>query len=442
MTKTLPAPELPASRTYFAEFDRTLYSQFSWTWDEVEELRVGLKRKLKLLGLVKGHIIVPASHLLESELARGIVEECPQLLQRGVIVPALRGDFATAQAFLDAKLADPDPGEAKLYEGTGPRNIAMLIDQCVRIERWQISDASDWFKTRLLADVDDDRSLLRAALRRHGLALSADFRTRIADLPRVSRGAVYNVAKDLGNTDLWELLCTYVDFLYYLGGARAVRSEGVLPQENLIDFSVEELTGRQTRLSELEVFFKIFIDVVKAATSTHFPVDLLDALSLEDVVELHEIPTSREFVQKYNLIQAMTKEALTLHDPERLVLLMEELDAFEQDLHRNMEANVVSEIPARLKQRKKGEAVGFLHSVASLIIPYYGTPGSLRDIVVSGLRLAGLREIADSIDERVRSGVAALGTVGGGSDLAMKPVLLTFVDRLKREYVEKLDLPP
>ncbi|WP_437760763.1 hypothetical protein [Sorangium sp. So ce1389] len=440
--RALPGPELAASRTYFAEFDRTLYSQVGWTADEVDGLRAGLERKLKLLGLVKGHVLVPASHLLESELAREIVFDCPELLSKGVIVPALRQDFASCEEFLESKRADPDRHEAVLYEEPKVREMAQLIDMTARIEPWHVGNASAWFRDRLLADLDDDKSLLQTTIRRRGFALPADFRTRVADIERVSRGAVYRVAREVTanakGTELWELLCSYADFLYYLGGARAVRSEGVLPQENLLDFSVRELTSGGTRLSEFEVFFKIFVDVVKAATSTHFPLDLLDALSLGDVVELHEIPVSREFVEKYNLIQAKTKEGLELHDPERLVLLMEELDEFELELHRNMEASIRREMPGRLKQQRKENAASFLHSLASLLVPYYDAPGDARDIVVSALRVAGWRSVADSIERRIRDGVDALNALSLDHSPATKPILLTFVERLKREYIEKL----
>jgi hypothetical protein len=440
--KALPGPEVAASRTYFAEFDRTLYSQVAWATEEVDGLRAGLERKLKLLGLVKGHVIVPASHLLESELAREIVFDCPELLSKGVIVPALRQDFASCEAFLESKRADPDHNEATLYEASTVRDMAQLIDATAHIEPWHVGTTSTWFQDRLLADLDDDKSLLQTTLRRRAFVLPAEFRPRVANIERMSRGAVYKVAREVTtgakSTALWELLCSYADFLYYLGGARAMHSEGVLPQENLLDFSVRELASGGTRLSEFEVFFKIFIDVVKAATSTHFPLDLLDALSLGDVVELHEIPVSREFVEKYNMIQLKTKEGLELHDPERLVLLMEELDQFEVDLHQNMEASIERELPGRLKHQKKGDAASFLHALASLLVPYYDAPGAARDIVVSALRVAGWRGVADSIENRIRDGVYALSSLTLDHRPATKPILLRFVERLKRQYIEKL----
>jgi hypothetical protein len=58
------------STVYFTEFDRVTYSQVAWAADEVEAIRRNMERKLKLVALTKGHVVIAASHLLESELAQ------------------------------------------------------------------------------------------------------------------------------------------------------------------------------------------------------------------------------------------------------------------------------------------------------------------------------------------------------------------------------------
>lgn len=437
-----PTAMQAANRVFLTEFDRITYSQVGWTAGEVDEIRSNLERKLKLLGLVKGHVLVPASHLLESDLARELVLGHPALFSSGIIVPALRSDFESCEAFLDGKLADADTSESALYRGPEQREMARLIDREARIERWDVTDASSWFKARLLSDVDDDKSLLRSSLRNAGLSLPSDFRARVAETPVLSRGATYRIARDAGSTRLWGFLCDYADFVYYLGGARAVRSEGVLPQENLVDFSTHELIGRRTRLSELEIFFKLFVDVVKAATSTHFPVDFLDAMTIDDVIELHTVAVSTQFVERYNLIQAKTKEGLSIHDPERLVLLMDELDEFERDLHHNMETSIERELPDRLRRRRTVDAGRSILSLPSLLIPYHEPTVGPQDIVVSGLQVAARRGLTDAIDHRIRDGVDTCQVLVDHSHLVDRPVLLAFVDKLKTRYAQKLIGPP
>ena len=81
---------IQASRVYFTEFDRTTYSQVAWTVSEVETIRRNLERKVKLLALIKGHVVIASSHLLESELAHETFLDHPRLFSDGVILPALR----------------------------------------------------------------------------------------------------------------------------------------------------------------------------------------------------------------------------------------------------------------------------------------------------------------------------------------------------------------
>ncbi len=84
---------IKASRVYFTEFDRVSYSQLVLSAAELESIRHNIERKLKLLVLIKGHVIIAASHLLESELAREVLFPHPRLFSNGVIVPALRVEF-------------------------------------------------------------------------------------------------------------------------------------------------------------------------------------------------------------------------------------------------------------------------------------------------------------------------------------------------------------
>ena len=58
-TMTHSSPEqLNANRVYFTEFDRVTFSNIGWSEDDVEAIVRGLERKIKLLSLTKGHVIV------------------------------------------------------------------------------------------------------------------------------------------------------------------------------------------------------------------------------------------------------------------------------------------------------------------------------------------------------------------------------------------------
>lgn len=435
--KSVYPESINASRVYFTEFDRVTYTQVAWTATDIEAIRRNMERKLKLVALIKGHVVIVASHLLESELAHEVLLPHPRLFSEGVIVPALRAEFTGFEGFLDSKLSEGR--ESAQYEGDTRREMAQMLDSQVALAvKWEVDQASEWFKERLLSDMTDDQSLLRSCLRKSGSLIPSSLVSRISEVPRLSRSDVYFAAKETGDKNLWHIVCEYADFVYYLSGARAVCSEGILPQENLMDFSLSDLLGGHTNLSDMEVFFKIFVDLVKAATNTHFPVDLLDALSIDDVLDLHCVAVENRFVEKYNTIQEKTKEGLAIHDPERLVLLMEELEQFEQQLHEEYRAAIEKELPRYWRTRKARKAAKLLNATASLVLPAWGSVTGSMDVLVSGLELAGMEQIATLARRRIERRLNACARLLDRAGLEGKPILLGFVKRVQERYAEKM----
>lgn len=435
--KRVPGNQLRANRVYFTELDRVTYSQVAWTDADLDEIRRTLERKLKLLALVKGSVVIAASHLLESELARELIRPYPDLLQRGIIVPALRSEFPTCRAFLAYKLEGPS-SEARLYMGSEQDEMADIIDDSAIAVSWNVAETSQWFKQRLLSELRDPKGLLAAAAKRQGTKIPASLSNDIEDLATLSRGSVYKLTSRFSSVDLREAICGYADFAYYLAGALAVNAEGVLPQENILDFGLSELVGRETPLSEQEVFFKIFLDTVMATTATHFPADFLDALSMTDAIDLHEIAISEHFVDKYNAIQAMTKQGLQLHDPEGLVLLLDELEQFEQELHVTFKGELEREVPAYLRDCLAAREGAFLHAVASLVFTGYGAAVGSKDILISGMRLLGLEAMSKGLEDRMKAGLDACRRLLLRGARGENAVLLEHVDRMKRRYMAKM----
>lgn len=78
--KYINPADLKLPRVYFTEFDRITYSQVAWTAEDVAEIKRELERKVKLLSLIKGVVIIAASHLFESELAREFITENPAVM--------------------------------------------------------------------------------------------------------------------------------------------------------------------------------------------------------------------------------------------------------------------------------------------------------------------------------------------------------------------------
>jgi hypothetical protein len=438
-SKTLFLPnELTSSRVYLADFDRVTYSQVAWDEEDIERLITNYERKVKLLLLVKGHLIIPITHLLESELAREVLGPHPGLFSGGAVIPMLPQDFSSATGFLQMQLASLDEDNASLYRGSEPEEMAALLDENSLFLRWEANDASQWFQQRILADLEDSHSLINLTFQHNKLKLPKKTLRRLAKIEKLNRTDVYFAAKELKDLDRWELLSGYADFVYYLSDALAVQSEGILPQENLLDFSLSDLAKGKTRLTEYEVFTKLFVDIVKAITSTHFPADFLDALSIQDAIELHEIGLQSEFIEKYDAIQQTTKNSLTIHDPERLVLTLTELESFERDLHQQFENALQRELPAHIRERRVWDVAEIFHTIATLIIPFYGNVDTAKELLVSGLSVLGKDDVTRRVKNRVVSAVDAADRVVDRRDVYARPILLDFVSKMKQRYADYL----
>ena len=435
--KSVKPDELAIHRAFFTEFDR-YGDPIQWR-NEIERLAIAklFERKLKLLILTKAHIVVAASQLLKSPFAHDILLSHPLLLESGAIVSSMKLGHNSSAEFLEIKREEDKNKPTSPYHSTRATEVARLIDTQGTSVRWPLSSVSDWFRIRLTDDLADDHSLIRLALRREGIIPPQSLIEGIRAQEGLSRKTVDKLTAETKIPRLRDILRVYTDFIYYLSGARAIRSEGVLPQENLIDFSLSELVGRKTPLSEYEIFFKLFIDIVKAKTSTIFPVDFLDAITIEDSIELRNIAISKEFTQKYNTLQTKTKEALEISDPERLVLLLNELDAFETQLYAEFEAALDKELPTRIKEEKQRAVGKVMQAMASIFIPGY-SPDSYKELMVSALRIAGWRSAAKFVEERIKQGLKACESVLESMNVIEHQILLDFVDEMKQKYYIKM----
>jgi len=259
--KFIDPTDLKIPRVYFTEFDRITHSQVAWTAEDLEEIKRNLERKVKLLSLIKGVVIIATSHLFESELAQEFIKKNSIVLEEGIILPALPSKYSSFSDFLFAKREESKERERYLSKDKDEINT-VLSNSVNAVAKWDVDLATKWFKQRLLQDLENERSVLRFNLSAVPLSRIMDVASRISELESPSRGEIYNIAKNSGDKILWTRLCDYIDFVYYLSGARAVNSEGVLPQENLIDFSITDLARGKTKLSDYEIFYRIFLSLI------------------------------------------------------------------------------------------------------------------------------------------------------------------------------------
>ncbi|MDH5684779.1 MAG: hypothetical protein OEZ20_09970, partial [candidate division WOR-3 bacterium] len=261
--------------------------------------------------------------------------------------------------------------------------------------------------------------------------------SQIRELESPSRGEIYNIAKNSGNKILWTRLCDYTDFVYYLSGALAVNSEGVLPQENLVDFSIADLVQRKTKLSDYEIFYRIFLRIIKDKTQKFFPVEILDLLTFKDIVELRKTVLHSGFVEKYNQLMEKTKQRVEINDTEQLILTVDELAQFENELHRIFTDTVVTEVyqMRRIDLQKRGLKV--LTSLGSLLT-FYGTIDSVIQLTVNVLSLLGFNKQILQTERKIQQNLQKLEKLVDRSSFDKKPMLLKYLAEISKKYSAKL----
>lgn len=427
---------LNTPRAYFTEFDRVTFSQVAWTEDDIKAIKLNLERKIKLLSCIKGKVIVATSHLFESELAHEFIKENPIVLEEGIIVPALNSKHEDFSTFLTYKRQRSK--EQKDYVGYDKDQINSLLNNSVdAVVRWDSQETASWLKQRLLQDMEDDRSVLRFNLSGTPLSLISETSSRIGELESPSRNKLYEIAKEPGNKILWTRLSDYVDFVYYLAGANAVNSEGILPQENLIDFSISDLARGKTTLSDYEIFYRIFLNIIKEKTQKSFPLEILDTLTFDDIIELRKNLLHSDFVEKYNLLMQKTKQRIEITDTEQLILTAEELAQFEYELHSIFTETIVNEVQLMKKKDFQKRGTKVLKDASSLI-PFYGAAKSISQLTVSVLSFSGFNKQVKQTEQKMMRELEQLQKLVDRSSLDKKPLLIKFLSEIAKKYSSKL----
>ena len=318
---------------------------------------------------------------------------------------------------------------------------SLLSNSVGAVIKWDVHSTSQWFKQRLLQDLQDERSVLRFNLSAVPPSLIADISSHIHELASPSRGEIYNIAKSSGDKILWTRLCDYTDFIYYLSGARAVNSEGILPQENLTDFSITDLVRGKTKLSEYEIFYRIFVSIIKDNTQKFFPIEILDMLTFEDITELRKTLLHSDFVDKYNRLLEKTKQRVEITDTEQPILNVDELSQFENELQLIFTDAVVAEVyqMKRIDLQKRGLKV--LTNIGSLLT-FYGTIDSVTQLTANVLSLSlslfGFNTQIRQTERRIQQNLQVIEKLVDRSSLDKKPLLLKYVSEISKKHSSKL----
>ncbi len=346
------AESLKGPRAYFTTFDPLLVSRLR----DTASLRRNIERRLKVLLLTKSFVVCAASHLA-TDLAYGFFRDNPFLLEEGLVLPALRLDRTDIRDLFDTeKLSLPATQEmVNFYE----REILKTVD-------WELQANSSWFRNSFLGELKNEHSVLRRNLAKVN---QEQLRWIIEEVEKESilDTAKVDVLASRLDPDGREVLLNFRDLIYHMSGAKVVNCESALPQENYIDYSIADIKNRKVILSETQIFWKIFLELVfETMHKEMVSVELLDLLTFGDLLALRRPIEDTTFRENYDSLVRLSVKSVAQGDLQNAILTIEELLAIRDKLSNNFGEVFQKELPAFLKKKAVGNVKGLGKNTVSV----------------------------------------------------------------------------
>lgn len=331
--KRIDPQTLVGPRAYFTDFDHRLVARCR----NLDLLKKRGERKLKVLLLLKGRIVCAASHLA-TKFAYDFFRAHPSLLTSEAITPAFRADKTDISELFTRKRFFGRDDAVHFYS-----------DHVRSTVTWQLEENSGWFRDRFIADLQDEKSVLR---RHFGKEYGNEIASLLNNIQKESllgRETVDHAAKGLP-LKYRRLLQAYRELLYHVSGARVVNCESALPQENYIDYDLADLQQRRARLSEEQVLWKLLVELIlDSLQRAVLPVEVLDFISFEDVIKIRQPLMASDFQRKYDeLIQVVVAPLGANHFN---ILSIDELERIRSDLAQTFNEVIHKELSNFLKKK-------------------------------------------------------------------------------------------
>lgn len=367
------APQsLTGPRAYFTAFDPKIVDRTEAA--RRDELQINCERKLKLLLLLKTNVVCAASHL-RSPIAHRMFQSNKVLLENGIVIPALRDNYESVDMAVDAA-----PDVKAFYRD----HVSMVVD-------WPLSDNTTWFRDKFIDEISKPKSVLRC----NATGLSQASVDRFIALHQESHGLgrepIDSWASGLSETDR-RVILAFREFIYHLSGARVVNCESALPQEEYLDFDLADLSQQRTRLSDDMVFWKIFLEQALSTLQMRaLPIELLDILTFQDILQLRAPLLSTEFQRQYDELLRSAVGLIRGENPP-LIENIERLDKIRRSIETAFSEVFDKEIMPFLKKRSPGFRRSLLSNSVSVALGVVGlgllpSLGLIAPVVASSVSL-------------------------------------------------------
>lgn len=160
-----------------------------------------------------------------------------------------------------------------------------------------------------------------------------------------------------------------------MAGARVVNCESTLPQENYIDYSFTDMRERATQLSELQVFWKIYIELLLETLNIYkYPVDSLDCLSFEDIYHIRQPILKSDFIENYNKMYRIAADTISKDNSGDILYNASELMKIKNSLENQYQEIFKKQLPAFFRKRAHNHGKKLLKNTANMGLGFVPLP--------------------------------------------------------------------
>ena len=355
--------ELLGVNAYFTNFDNRIVNSST----DKEALKRSAERTLKILLLTKNNVVCAASHLV-NPIAFSLLNENPILLEKQLVIPAFRSDKQDVRELFEGK---------RINRKRKQHLISFYDEKLTKTVLWDLTENSTWFRDTFVNGLITDNSVIRSNL--SGLS-DLEISSIVQDVKShntLGRGDIEAVVEKY-DIRTKRIIRNYRELVYHISGARVVNCESTLPQENYIDYSLADLKHHRTLLSEVQVFWKMFIELILDSLHRYrFPIEALDVLSFEDIYELRQPISGTSFISNYNRFYQLAVDSVTKDSRDDILYNYNELCEIKDSLEKQFNEVFEQELKPFFKKKALQGGWNLLKNAGLLGLGFFPLIGQL-----------------------------------------------------------------
>jgi len=260
--------------------------------------RITLERKIKLASLLSESVIIPVSHIIESQSTFNVIRSAPSLLTKQIIIPSLPSQFSTVSEYVKARFssfARTSLEQHRLF------TVSEFLDENASKLIWRNDqEMRSFYKQSLLRDLRDPTSLLSRSLGLSSSELEALIEN-ISSIEPMSRESSFELANKL-DLEKRTTFILYLQTLYCITGSLGNNSPPLL-NPRLVPF-LHDRVARIPQEHDPNLFSEILESIGIAQA-------VLDRIPLQEIPGLSRENEVRRFRNKYHALIDKARKGLT-----------------------------------------------------------------------------------------------------------------------------------